>query len=64
MHLFAKNKVVVADVKAIIYICPEEISVRVGKGSVIINGEGLMLGRFDENEVIICGKIKGITLNE
>lgn len=64
MHLFTSNKVVVANVKTIISVSSEEVSVRVGKGSIIIIGEGLTLGRFDENEVIICGKIKGITLNE
>ena len=34
--------------------------VRVGGGTVTVTGTGLVIERFDENEIIVVGKISGV----
>ena len=42
---------------------PDKIIVRVKGGLIEINGKNLVIQRFDENEIIIVGKIYGVMTN-
>ena len=41
----------------------DNIVVRVKGGIVEVNGKNLIIKRFDENEMIIVGKINGVQTN-
>jgi sporulation protein YqfC len=60
---FGNKKIVVGGVKLLVDFTPDEISIRVGGGIVTVCGENLVIARFDENEIIIVGKINGVTSN-
>ena len=60
---FGDSKIIVGGVKLLLDFVPDEISVRVGGGIVTVSGENLVIERFDENEIIIIGKIHGVTNN-
>jgi sporulation protein YqfC len=60
---FDNKKIIVGGVKLLVDFTPDEISVRVGNGIITICGDSLIIERFDENEIIIVGKINGVKSN-
>jgi hypothetical protein len=60
---YDNKKIVVGGVKLLVDFLPDEILIRVGGGIITICGEHLVIERFDENEIIIVGKIIGVNTN-
>jgi len=60
---FQSAKVVIGCVTGLIDFSAAEVLVRVGGGTITVAGADLVIDRFDENEIIIIGKIHGVTTN-
>ena len=60
---FRASRVVIGGVVSLMDFSSTEILVRVGGGTVSVNGSDLVIERFDENEIIVVGKISGVTTN-
>ncbi len=57
------QNVLIGGVTSLMDFTSNEISVRVKGGYILINGDKLLIERFDENEIFIKGKIHGVTTN-
>lgn len=63
IHQNQNNSVMVGGVVSLMNFAVDNIVVRVKGGLVEINGQNLIIKRFDENEMIIVGKIVGVLTN-
>ncbi len=55
--------VCVGGVLSLMNFAVDNIVVRVKRGLIEIKGENLIIQRFDENEIMIVGKILGVLTN-
>ncbi|MDR0384063.1 MAG: YabP/YqfC family sporulation protein [Christensenellaceae bacterium] len=58
------SKITVGGIKSLTDFFSNKIVVRVVGGEITINGENLLIERFDENEIIVLGKISGVLIND
>ncbi|MBR4419099.1 MAG: YabP/YqfC family sporulation protein [Clostridia bacterium] len=63
IHQDQNNSVMVGGVVSLMNFAVDNIVVRVKGGLVEVNGQNLVIKRFDENEMIIVGKIVGVLTN-
>ncbi len=63
IHQNQDCEVVVGGVISLMDFAVDKIVVRVKGGLIEISGKNLVIKRFDENEIIITGKINGVTTN-
>ena len=63
IHQTQDCEVVVGGVISLMDFAVDKIVVRVKGGLIEISGKNLVIKRFDENEIIITGKINGVTTN-
>ena len=63
IHQNLDCSVLVGGVVSLMDFAPDKIIVRVKGGLIEINGKNLVIQRFDENEIIIVGKIYGVMTN-
>ena len=54
------KQVIIGGVRQLTEFNDEQVNVRVKGGQVQISGERLEIERFDENEIIVRGKIDGV----
>ena len=63
VHQKQDCEVLVGGVISLMDFAIDKIVVRVKNGLIEINGKNLVIGRFDENEITIVGKISGVLTN-
>lgn len=63
IHQSKNHSVVVGGVTSLMDFTTEEIVVRVKGGFVSVKGSNLVIQRFDENEIVIVGKICEVITN-
>lgn len=63
IHQNQNNSVMVGGVLSLMNFAVDNIVVRVKGGLVEVNGQNLIIKRFDENEMTIVGKIVGVLTN-
>jgi len=63
IHQDQNNSVMVGGVVSLMNFAVDNIVVRFKGGLVEVNGQNLVIKRFDENEMIIVGKIVGVLTN-
>ena len=63
MHQNQDNTVLLGGVTSLINFAIDNIIVRVKGGLIEINGKNLIIQRYDENEMVIVGKINGVLTN-
>jgi len=63
IHQNQDQSVLVGGVVSLMNFAIDNIIVRVKGGLVEINGKNLIIKRFDENEILVIGKITGVLTN-
>lgn len=63
VHQNRDCEVLIGGVISLMDFAVDKIVVRVKNGLIEINGKNLVIGRFDENEITIVGKISGVLTN-
>ena len=63
IHQKQDTCVTIGGVVSLMDFAVDKIVVRVKGGLIEINGKNLIIERFDENEIIIVGKIYGVLTN-
>lgn len=63
VHQRQDREVLVGGVISLMDFAVDKIVVRVKGGLIEISGKHLIIGRFDENEITILGKINGVLTN-
>ena len=63
VHQNQDSNVLVGGVVSLMDFAVDKIVLRVKGGLIEINGKNLVIGRFDENEITIVGKISGVLTN-
>ena len=63
IHQNQDYNVSIGGVVSLMNFAIDNIVVRVKGGIVEVNGKNLIIKRFDENEMIIVGKINGVQTN-
>jgi len=63
IHQNQNCEVTIGGVVSLMDFCIDKIVVRVKGGLIEVVGNNLVIGRFDENEITIIGKICGVLTN-
>lgn len=63
IHQNQDYNVLIGGVVSLMNFAVDNIVVRVKGGIIEVNGKNLIIKRFDENEIIINGKINGVLTN-
>ena len=63
IHQNQNNSVLIGGVVSLMNFAVDNIVVRVKGGLIEVNGKDLIIKRFDENEMVIIGKILGVLTN-
>ncbi len=63
VHQKQDYEVVIGGVVSLMDFAVDKIVVRVKNGLIEVVGKNLVIGRFDENEITIVGKINGVLTN-
>lgn len=63
IHQNQNNSVLIGGVVSLMNFAVDNIVVRVKGGLIEVNGKDLIIKRFDENEMMIVGKILGVLTN-
>jgi hypothetical protein len=57
------EKIIIGGVVSLADFFADEIIVRVGGGTIAVTGRNLVIERFDENEIMLVGRICGVVTN-
>lgn len=63
IHQNQNHSVLIGGVVSLMNFAVDNIVVRVKCGLIEVNGKDLIIKRFDENEMMIVGKILGVLTN-
>ncbi len=63
IHQNTDCEVVVGGVVSLMDFDVDKIILRVKGGLIEVNGKNLVIERFDENEIIVKGKVNGVLTN-
>ena len=58
------NQIIIGGVRKLAEFDRSRVVVFVAGGRIAVNGDGLKIARFDENEICIEGKIAGVETNK
>lgn len=62
VELYSDRRVLIEHHKGVLQYSRESIRVGMGYGCLQVEGQGLVLARMSRNQLIICGKIHGISI--
>ena len=62
LEVLGDRRVLIENHKGVVEYCRERIAIRMAYGQIVVCGSGLELARMSKEQLVILGRIDGLTL--